>query len=299
MLGAQFMRNTGTYDAGLHRGWAHSIAGSVREALAGMRALRGGALAVSMFVVTQVVMAHGSGPGTETPKSNFLSFRYEDATGPPLTELAAVLRESRILESWTGYVGARLRGIPLSMEVRFAECGKAGSWYDGNNQRIVVCYEEAARIYAVLESVEHERDKLLVSWVGAILGQMYHELAHALIHRLALPVTGREEDATDQFSLLALLHHPHGADLVLGNADYLERMAEAEKEGGADPWQRHPSYSQRYYNSLCWIYGSDPDAYKGLVESKRLPAARAESCRLEYLRGSYAWEMLLEPFMAK
>lgn len=43
----------------------------------------------------------------------------------------------------------------------------------------------------------------------------------------------------------------------------------------------------------CWIYGSDPAKYAGIVANGVLPRARAQRCPGEYERLSKAWMRLL------
>lgn len=251
---------------------------------------------VTLTAVLWVDSALSGEADAGTPPQDLLTFRYLKPTAPEFDGLSETLRESRLLEVWTTYVNARLRNLPIKLEVAFAECGTEDSLYDPVQDVITLCYEEIHRSYVTLMSMGHESDRLLVAWIGTMLSELYHELAHALIHKLMLPIAGREEDAADQFTVLALLRHPQGEDLAIGSADYLQDMARLEKEAGADPSQRHSLYAQRYFNVLCWVYGSDPVAQTSLVEHGRLPEARARTCRVEYLRAAYAWDALLQPF---
>lgn len=230
------------------------------------------------------------------PPQDVLTFRYVKPSSPEFLSLSETLRESRILEVWTRYVGVRLNGIPVKLEVIFDECGREDSIYDPTHAVITLCYEEIHRSYITLMLLGHESDKLLIAWIGTMLSELYHELAHALIHCLELPITGREEDAADQFAVLALLRHPSGEELVIGSADYFQDMARLEEEAGPDPSRRYSLFSQRYFNTLCWVYGSDPVAQSYLVEQGRLAAERAKTCRVEFLRAAYAWDVLLQTF---
>lgn len=235
-------------------------------------------------------------PEATESQQQLFTYRYEAPAAPNLEPLAKSLRESQILEVWTKHVGRWLSPLPIHMEVRFAECGKADSWYDPSQSAIIVCYEELHHSYVTLISLGLQDDALVTAWIGTILGELYHEFAHGLMHVLVLPIAGREEDAADQFSVLALLKHPGGQVLALGSADYLQDMARAEKESGYNLSQRHSLFGQRYFNLLCLTYGSDPSAHAALVEQGRLPEDRAQSCKVEYLRAVHAWESLLEQF---
>lgn len=229
-------------------------------------------------------------------RSPSLTFLYEKPSSPELEKLFETLRDSRILESWTGYVNRILDPLPHRIEAAFAECGKAKSWYDPRRERITLCYEEADRSFRMLNLVGYETEtQLLTSWIGSMLFELYHELGHALVDMLWLPVLGKEEDGADQFAVIVLLGHPEGWELVLGNSDYFHQMAAIETDLGPDPAHGHPFFSQRYYNILCLTYGSDPEKHNVLATDGRLPKARAESCRLEYERAAYGWGALLKP----
>ncbi len=258
--------------------------------------LRKALVALLLVPVLSAGYAANTKPDAAKPKQELLSFRYEKPTSPDFDSLSNTLRESRILEVWIKHIGNPLRGTEVRIETVMAECGKADSSYEPEKQRITLCYEEIDRIFATLRSLGYENDRLLVFWIGTMLNELYHELCHGLIHTLTLPVAGKEEDACDQFALLGLLNHPHGTDLALGSIVYLGEMSGVEKEIGVNPSQQHSSYAQRYFNILCWTYGSDPEKLGFLIDQERLPEARARTCRIEYLRAVHAWEALLAPF---
>ena len=225
-----------------------------------------------------------------------LTFLYEKPASTELQEVFESLRDSRILESWTGYANRRLKPLPHQIEAAFAECGKASSLYEPKRQRITLCYEEADRSFKMLNLLGYESiDQLLTSWIGTMLFEFYHELGHALVDMLSLPVLGKEEDAADDFAVIVLLGHPGGWELTLGSADYFEAMAKVETELGLNPAHRHPFFSQRHFNTLCLTYGSDPRKHSVLVTQGRLPEVRAESCRLEYEQAVYGWSAVLNP----
>ena len=56
----------------------------------------------------------------------------------------------------------------------------------------------------------------------------------------------------------------------------------------------HSLDQQRFYNMVCWVYGSDPDGYEHLLEDDYLPAARAERCESEYAQIDRSWTRLLK-----
>jgi hypothetical protein len=245
-----------------------------------------------MALCSMISSAADTKPGPRNGAA--LTFVYEEPDSAELKDLFKMLRESSILESWTGYVNRTLTSLPHSIEVAFAQCGQCGATYDRERERITLCYEEADRSFGVLTLVGYEsQTQLLTAWIGSMLHQLYHELAHALVEMLQLPVVGRMEDAADQFAVIVLLGHPQGGHLVLGAADYLREMATIEADGGMEASDPHPLIAQRYYNTLCLMYGADPEQHAFLVTQRRLPEARAKSCAVEYARAAYGWSILL------
>jgi hypothetical protein len=123
-----------------------------------------------------------------------------------------------------------------------------------------------------------------------------HESAHALIRLLKLPITGREEDDADQFSTLLLLHQPDGARKALAVARIFQVMSQVRRREPIAYWDEHSLDAQRYYDTLCMVYGRDPEGNANLVSSKALPDERAGLCKEDYLRIESSWTELLKPY---
>jgi len=62
-------------------------------------------------------------------------------------------------------------------------------------------------------------------------------------------------------------------------------------------WDEHSLDEQRFYDTVCLIYGRDPEKYAYLVHDGTLPRERAEFCGEEYDRISMAWQTLLAPVL--
>ena len=63
----------------------------------------------------------------------------------------------------------------------------------------------------------------------------------------------------------------------------------------------HSLDKQRFYNVICWVYGSNTKKYAELTKGKDpiLPEGRAEGCEQEYERITKAWQTLLGPHLKK
>ena len=59
----------------------------------------------------------------------------------------------------------------------------------------------------------------------------------------------------------------------------------------------HSLSEQRYYNVICFMYGSDPQGYQELVSEGTLPESRAARCEEEYRTLIRDWERLLDRWL--
>lgn len=134
---------------------------------------------------------------------------------------------------------------------------------------------------------------------GAVVFVLLHEISHALFDRLRVPILGREEDAADQLAAFMLLRAGEGVArrVLVGAAWMYLHDAAGRMPDETDFSDVHGLDSQRFYNVLCMAHGSNPTAFRGIVEKGYLPKDRAESCAEEYLQVSYAARKLIDPSM--
>lgn len=126
----------------------------------------------------------------------------------------------------------------------------------------------------------------------------YHELGHALIDQLELPVLGREEDAADILSVLLIdeVWEPEIAqEIVANNALAFAMRAEAGAEYDPGYWGVHGHDLQRYYTHVCLFYGADPDAREEFAIAAELPEERASGCPEERQLAEDSWWTYLQP----
>ncbi|KUJ67041.1 hypothetical protein ACZ90_32075 [Streptomyces albus subsp. albus] len=132
---------------------------------------------------------------------------------------------------------------------------------------------------------------------GVVTETLYHEIAHALIDRLDLPIVGREEDVADQFAAYNLV--PQGARgraALLAAADNYTLYAERTDPQDIDYSDEHLPDAARSANYRCYLYGAAPGRERALVDGERLTKARAELCEDEYHDLRRGWTVLLAPY---
>lgn len=134
------------------------------------------------------------------------------------------------------------------------------------------------------------------------LHTLVHEVGHVLYDQYDLPLLAREEDAADALASVLLLEYAqNGARVVLNAARMFGLESEtSDQVEEADFWSEHSLDIQRYYTTLCHVYGSDPEGQARLVnDDYGLSKERAENCEYEYKRIRQAWLNVLEPYLKR
>lgn len=132
-----------------------------------------------------------------------------------------------------------------------------------------------------------------------VIGIFYHELGHALIDILQVPIFGQEEDAADVLSILMVDYE--------FDADEAERIAydiavtfasdaydQAESGGEQAFWDVHGANEQRYFNMICLFYGGDAEARTNFAVELDLPQGRAARCANERALADDSWGPILD-----
>lgn len=228
---------------------------------------------------------------------------YAPVQDPDYRDVRDLFREAGLLEEAVKALNNTFR-IPRDVEVTLRECGEANAYYESDSRRISLCYELVAYyadIFFIDAETEEDQEIAGEAVAGATLFTLFHELGHALIDLWDLPITGREEDAVDQLATIILLEGGEdGQSAALSGAEAFwgeeedDESAEGEEESF---WDEHSLGEQRYYNIVCWSYGSNPEGLSDLIEDEWLPQERADQCPDEFARMSKAWDTLLSPYV--
>jgi Putative metallopeptidase len=131
------------------------------------------------------------------------------------------------------------------------------------------------------------------------LSVFYHEMGHALIDIMQLPVLGLEEDAADVLSAL-LIHRTWEEDAAVEKARAAAEfwMANAEywaAEGIEETyWGTHSPDARRVSTYVCMFYGAEPDLRADFAADMGLPDDRAESCPWEFELADNSWGAFLQ-----
>lgn len=131
------------------------------------------------------------------------------------------------------------------------------------------------------------RDAFVDANIRAIF---YHELGHAVIDLMELPIFGQEEDAADVMSVLLIdwLYDEDTAQSIAYDSAF-GFISDPEGKEEVAYWDLHGPDEQRYYNHICLFYGANPDERDDLATELGLPEERAQYCPDEYDQAADSW----------
>ena len=166
----------------------------------------------------------------------------------------------------------RLRRYGGTADVVVRTCYQDNAWYDPQLNRVVLCADWFRRLEGT-----YLVGTLADEFPAYILA---HEYAHALIEAHAVPYTGSEEAAADEFANAVLPSAGHPWALYAAWKLWTTR---ARPEDPTDP---HLGDLRRASNAACHLLGAAPD------KAPKTDLDRA-ICTLEHLRARSAWTRLL------
>jgi hypothetical protein len=133
---------------------------------------------------------------------------------------------------------------------------------------------------------KHQRAETLRFAVNNSLFTLYHEMAHLLIDKLALPVLGKEEDAADNIATWVMLkQNTPAANQALEDAAkgwvmtgrlYGDYFYDEDYSAGYSP-DRH-----RAAQIVCLMVGADGSAFRRVANDYAIPPDRQHTCLYDY-----------------
>jgi len=163
--------------------------------------------------------------------------------------------------------------------------------------------DDAIRILATeprFQGLSPQKRRAVVEFVvGNMLFVMAHELGHAVMGEMEMPVLGREEDAADTFAILNALrlanNFSHRVIVEAAKGWFLSARRDKKEGNLPDYYGKHGLDEQRAYQIVCLMVGSDPLKFRDLADEMKLPMDRQKSCQGDYRNAAWSWETLLMP----
>lgn len=235
-------------------------------------------------------------PGKKKDEGDFI-VEHLAVENPRYKEIDRQVKEEKLLEKAADKLNRALI-LPKDLYLRTKDCNEVNAYYNPSEESVTICYELMEHFFKTFKSAGDTDEKAYDKMFAAVQFVFLHEIGHALIDYYKLPVTANEEDAADRCSAYINLEElgDEGVKAVLAAAD---AFAIESKQGTRSERQladEHLLQEQRFYNSLCMTYGSNPDKYASFVTEGYLPKDRAVRCPSEYQRTVESWKNLLEPW---
>lgn len=172
-----------------------------------------------------------------------------------------------------------------------------GPLYSSENNTIYIPYSFIDEIAIRFE--EEKKDNVNEKVFDSLLHTLFHEIAHLFIFEFEIPILGKEEDAADGLANILLLeYYEHGSKITQNAAElFLLESKDIKSLSKIDFWDEHSLDIQRYYSTMCYIYGSNPTKNGFIKKELQYDINKSELCIEEYNILHDNWFLILKPFM--
>jgi len=230
------------------------------------------------------------------------SFSVEYQPSQKFTEIAKMIEAQRRLQNWVKYLTATY-SLANDIKIIFKDCGQPNAFYDPDKRQIELCYEIINEMLVLMGKQYDDANKAKRAAGNALTFIFLHEVGHALSHAYGFQVNGlAAEVKADELATYILLSRPirEGKIYVAANgAQYFALLGNRSSKGtpgDREMADEHLPDKMRYFQIVCWIYGSAPTpANKAVVVGKDIgmPEERANRCPGEYEQMKATWDEAL------
>jgi hypothetical protein len=238
-----------------------------------------------------------SGTVTGNADNGDFVVKYAEVETPRYRQIDRQIKEEKLIENAADKLNRALK-LPHDITLQSRDCKEQNAYYDPRDRSVTICYELMERFYNAFRSAGLDENAAYEKMFDAVRFVFLHEIGHALIDAYKLPVTGGEEDSADRLSAFVNLRElgDEGVRAVFAAADAFAIESRNKPQSARNMADEHLQNEQRFYNSLCMIYGSNPEKHTRIVSDGYLPKERAVRCQNEYQRTVESWMTLLEPW---
>ena len=188
--------------------------------------------------------------------------------------------------------------LPREVALTSASCGQSNAFYQPATSQVILCSELVDEMLGALQQARTDPSVIQLALLAQVVFVLFHEVGHAMIDVLDVPVIGQEEDAADQLAAIFMSDEPI---LAMWAAEFWKSRSAGQTGGYISNSQfadEHDLSQQRFFNLICWTYGADPLVRGYVAQHAGLPSERAQRCQNEYARMRSGWERLLGGHLA-
>ena len=218
----------------------------------------------------------------------------EKPDDPQFNEIYELIKREDVLQKFINEMNARI-DFPGEITIKITECDEDNAFYYPEDATICICYEFLQRTLALQDEEKiSKRDKLLNATAFTFL----HEMGHAIVDKLKIPITGKEENAVDELAMVILMSDTSDATYYAAIEGAMQFYTDALDEDLKDfpYYDVHAPSIERYYDMLAIIVGGSPasaDDYVGENDKFKLHPDRAEHAQADYEKKLANWKKLL------
>jgi len=235
----------------------------------------------------------------QVKNKNKFSIIYKKPIRKNEFNLAQLIKNSVDIKSVSELINEEIK---LAEPVDLVFGGDDGPLFDSKTNTIIIPYaflKEVKTRFIKAKYPQNSALKLNELVIDAVMHTIFHELAHALIFQFDLPVLGKEEDAADGLASVFLIEYfEQGQEILITAADLFDlESQDIEEFEKRDFWDEHSLDIQRYYSSMCHVYGSAPKQYKQIKKDEGFSNEKAENCIDDYEILVSSWLTILKPYL--
>ena len=252
-----------------------------------------------IFILTSLLFTANSSTYSLAKDRATFEVVYLEATKKLEKEIKIWIAESHEIKLVVSLIN---RELNLKEPLKLVFGGEDGPLFDNGINEISIPYGFLIEVQERFKQARYSSKAGITNKeasMDALMHTIFHELAHALIFQYELPVLGKEEDAADGLASVLLIEYlEEGQEIVITAADLFDLESQDIKEyKDEDYWGEHSLDIQRYYSSMCHVYGSAPIEYKQIKTNEDFSKEKAENCIDDYDNLVNSWLTLLDPFL--
>ncbi|WP_241901335.1 DUF4344 domain-containing metallopeptidase [Vibrio sp. 10N.286.49.B3] len=225
-----------------------------------------------------------------------LFITYQTAQSADESSAAQLIKQSELDVT---LVELNAHHFPLNHPLTIEYGSDDGPLYDPSTHSITIPYAFILESIDYLEKAGFEPSQASQLAMDTLLHTLLHEMAHALIADNQIPILAKEEDAADNLAAIMMINYvEQGDSAAINAADIFALEAEGKPEYYelGDYIDEHSFDLQRYFATLCLVYGSDPKKHKTLLDEveKHFLSDRKDFCIEQFAVTNENWHFYLK-----
>ncbi len=247
------------------------------------------------------IVGSDDGTSNESPRvspteyKGVFKFEYPGVAKSKFEHRDMLFRESRTFEKLVEELNGILL-IPWDITFRATDCGDVNAIYKPADRSITLCYEIFDYIYKRFSKSGASPEIVKQKSLDTTRFIFFHELAHALMHAYKVDSRGDEELVADEFSTYLCIDRmgESGTDSVVAAAEFFATGSPFEEIDLTMYARRHRMNRERFFDTVCLLYGSDSNKYAYLTEKKILSRKARGKCSDRWKIAKKNWDAIFK-----